>query len=339
MILMDLSVRSKAPVRISFAGGGTDVFPYSEEKGGCVISTSINKYSFTSLNINDSNSIKLGSNTHKDIILDLVEEVVLDGKFDLAKCVIAEMKPEKGMNLFFRNDVVPRSGLGSSAAAFVSLLGAFTKAYNKNWSKEEIAKMAFDFERNKLKINGGKQDQYASAIGGLNFIEFKENSVKVNPLNLTSGTMNELEKNIVLVFTQKRESQGNDILSDQINSVENKNKDVVSALDVAKQITINMKSALKNSDLEQFGRLLHEGWIEKKKYSKMVSNPFIDKLYEKAISVGAIGGKISGAGGGGHMIFYCYPDKEVKVQQKLESLGAKVIPFSFEFKGLQTWRV
>ncbi len=331
--------RSRAPVRISFAGGGTDVSPYPEEKGGCVLSATINKYSFTSLSLLDSRHIKMKSHGSRELILNSVEEAVLDGNFDLAKSVIMEMRPERGLELFFRNDVPPRSGLGSSAAGFVSLLGAFTSAFGKKVSKDEIAQMAFELERNRLHVKGGKQDQYASAFGGLNFIEFKGKKVKVNPLNASKATISELEKNLVLVFTQERSRHGTDIIADQTKSYVERDEGVSFALDSAKQIAIEMKGCLKKGDLEQFGELLARGWAEKKKYSPHISNPFIDRLYSGAISAGAIGGKITGAGGGGYMVFYCHADREIMVKEKLESLGAKAVPFSFDFSGLQTWEV
>ncbi|HLC79209.1 MAG TPA: GHMP kinase [archaeon] len=332
-------VRSRSPVRISFAGGGTDVSPYPEERGGCVLSATINQYSYTSLKAHGKNHIKLNSNESQGLILQSIEDIVLDGNFDLAKTVLLEMRPKSGMELFFRNDVPPRSGLGSSAAGFVSLLGAYAEAFGKKFSRHEIANLAFDLERNKLKVKGGKQDQFASAYGGVNFIEFKKGEVNVSPLNLSAPTLNELEKNMVLVFTSKRQNNGSDIISDQTKSYVGGEKGVSGALDAAKQITLEMKSALEKCDLEEFGGLLHKGWEEKKKYSQLISTPFIDKLYDAALVAGAIGGKITGAGGGGYMLFYCYPDKEIAVKEKLESLGARNVPFSLEFKGLETWRL
>lgn len=330
-------MRSRAPVRISFAGGGTDVSPYPEQKGGCVVSATINKYSFTSLRITDSKLIKLHSHDSQEIVLQSVEDAVLDGNFDLAKTVLREMKPQSGVELFFRNDVPPRSGLGSSAAGFVSLLGAYAKAFGHKFSKHKIAELAYELERNRLRVRGGKQDQFASAYGGVNFIEFKKGSVKVNPLKLPKGTLNELEKSMVLVFTAKRESHGTDIIADQTKSYVEGRGGVLAALDAAKQIALEMKSCLKKSDLEGFGKLLHRGWVEKKKYSPLISTPFIDTLYSEALAKGAIGGKITGAGGGGYMLFYCYPDKEIFVRDRLEELGATPVPFSLEFRGLETW--
>ena len=331
--------RSRAPVRLSFAGGGTDVSPYPEEREGCVVSTTINKYSYTSLKITQDSQIKMNSHDSEELILKSFEDCVINGHYDLAKSVLMELKPKEGIECFFRNDVVPRSGLGSSAAAFVSLIGVFNNAFDLGKSKHEIAELAFDLERNRLKVKGGKQDQFASVNGGFNFIEFKKDEVIVNPLNLSESTLTELEKNMVLIFTKPREIEGHDIIVDQIKSVESKDKSVLDAFDSAKQIALQMKSDLNSGDLEGFGQLLDKGWTEKKKYSKYISNPFIDKLYKKAIEKGAIGGKISGAGGGGHMVFYCYPDKEIQVKETLVSLGATIIPFSFESKGLQTWSV
>ncbi|MEM4270859.1 MAG: GHMP kinase [Candidatus Pacearchaeota archaeon] len=232
--------------------------------------------------------------------------MALDGNFDLAKSVIMEMNPKTGLELFFRNDILPRSGLGSSAAAFVSIISAFNVAFGKKLTKHEIAQLAYDIERNKLKIKGGKQDQFASAYGGLNFMKFKNNSVKVSKVNISKGTLLELEKCLLLVFIGKRKKDGHDIIADQTNSLVSGNKQVSNALDSTKQIAIEMYKSLKSGNIEEFGKLLNKAWIEKKKYSPYISNKYIDKIYSAAIDAGAIGGKITGAGGGGHMIFCCY---------------------------------
>ncbi|MDO8428990.1 MAG: GHMP kinase [Candidatus Diapherotrites archaeon] len=337
---MFFSVRSRAPVRISFAGGGTDVSPYPEEKGGCVLSSTIDKYSFTTLKWNKkSNVIRLDSTHSDEVFLESIERAVFDGKYDLAKAVLLEIKPTQGLELFFRNDVPPKSGLGSSAAGFVSLLGAFNIALKQKLSIHEIAEMAFKLEREYLKVKGGKQDQFASAYGGINFIEFKKNETKVYPLKLKKEAIFELEKNLVMVYAADRNNRGQDVLKDQIKSVQTHKKQVMTALDESKQLAVEMKKALQKQKLNEFGELLHAGWMAKKKYSKFISTPFIDKLYTKARQAGALGGKITGAGGGGHMIFYCKPDTEIKVRKQLELMGAIPVPFAFEFQGLQTWNI
>ncbi|MBU0635776.1 GHMP kinase [Candidatus Micrarchaeota archaeon] len=332
-------IRSRAPVRISFAGGGTDVPPYPQEHGGCVLSATINKYSFTSLKVTDSSIIKLGAANSKELLLKSVEDAVLDGHFDLAKSVLLEMKPEKGLELFFRNDVKPRSGLGSSGAGFVSLLGAYSQAFEQHFSRHEIANLALELERTRLNIKGGKQDQFASAYGGINFIEFNDETVFVRPMELTKNCKNELEKQLVLVYTRDRKNNGTDIIEDQTRGFMEKEKNVLQAFHSSKQIALKMRECLKKENLEEFGKLLHKGWIEKKKYSPLISDSFIDGLYETAQSAGAVGGKLTGAGGGGYMLFYCHPDREIKVREALEKKGAVWVPFSFEFEGLQTWEV
>ncbi|HIH09575.1 MAG TPA: GHMP kinase [Candidatus Diapherotrites archaeon] len=327
-------------MRISFAGGGTDVSPYPQERSGCVLSATISKYSFTSLKLLDSRMVKISSHgTQRAVVLSCVEEAVLDGEFDLAKTVLMEFSPQRGIDLFFRNDVPPRSGLGSSAAGFVSLIGAFDAAFGHRLTKHEIAELAFKIERERLKVRGGKQDQFASAYGGINFMEFNANGVEVKSLCIGRGTLNELEKNLVLVFTKEREKHGTDIIEDQTDSFRSGSSTVGGALDAAKQTAIEMKGCLLKGDLERFGQLLHKGWEEKKKYSTHITTPFIDGLYDAARKEGAIGGKITGAGGGGYMIFYCEPDREIAVRERLTQLGAIPVPFSFEFNGLESWKV
>ena len=289
------------------------------------------------MKITDDAAIRLASHDSKELILRSVQDAILDGNFDLAKSVLMEFRPQKGMDLFFRNDVKPRSGLGSSGAGFVSLLGAYTAAFGQHFSRHEIAELAIELERKRLGVKGGKQDQFASAYGGINFMEFSGETTHVRPLELSKSCRNELEKQLVLVYTRDRENNGSDIIVDQTKGYLDKKKDVLDAFHSAKEIAIEMRECLKKNNLERFGKLLHRGWLEKKKYSQLISNSFIDRLYENALKAGAIGGKLTGAGGGGYMLLYCYPDKEIRVREALEALGATHVPFSFDSLGLETW--
>ena len=325
-------------MRISFAGGGTDVSPYCDKYGGCALNATINKYAWATLELRKDKEVHIESHDFKQkLVFNNIKEIKYDGKLDLIKAVVKNMAHIKsGMNIFLRSDIPPRSGLGSSAAAFVAVIGVFNHLLNeKRLNNYEIAELAYDLERNELGNKGGKQDQYASVFGGINFIEFKGNDfVKVNPIKVSRDHILELEKNLVLVNIGEREKSG-DIILDQIRRF--KNKDMLSALKTTKRTAIKMKYALAQGDLNHFGEFLHLAWQEKKKFSKMISSSYIDKLYNLALKHGAIGGKITGAGGGGHMLFYCRPNHEQVVSQALKNAGAKVVDFTFDTDGLETW--
>lgn len=336
-----MEVRSKAPVRISFGGGGTDVSPYPEERGGCVVSTTINKFVWSTLTPRKDKEICIESYDYmRSLKFRSLDEVVYGDELDLIKAVIKKMNDtSQGVNIFARGDVPPKSGIGGSASAFVSIIGLFNHIRRKKMNSYEIAELAYHLEREELKNKGGRQDQYASVFGGLNFIEFRGgDDVRLIPLKISEDNYLELEKNLVLAYVSKRAESG-DIISEQIKSYSKKEKEIVGALDAVKEIALEMKDALMSGDLNYFGELLHRGWESKKKFNPMVTTSFIDDLYAFARKYGAVGGKITGAGGGGHMVFYCEPNKEQVVKEKLKAAGANVIDFSFDRNGLQTWKI
>jgi len=329
-------------VRVSFAGGGTDVSPYCEAYGGCVVNVTINKYAWGTLEMRKDSKIIIHSADFNQILkFSKVEDMSYDGKLDLIKSVIKHMNGEgRGIDIFLRSDIPPKTGLGSSATAFLAVIGLFNhlKA-DKKLTDYEMAELAFKLEREELENKGGRQDQYSSVFGGLNFIEFKgRDFVRVNPLKISPSSRLELEKNMVLAYVGKRDASG-DILSDQIGSVKVGKSDVVNALNESKELAVEVKQALIRGDLEDFGLLLDCAWKAKKRFSPLISNKRIDKIYYIAKKHGALGGKVSGAGGGGHMFFYCKPNTEHVVSEKLSAAGASIVPFSFDEKGLVTWEV
>jgi len=335
-----MDIRSRAPVRLSFAGGGTDVSPYCEEHGGCVVSATLSKYAWGSLSLRRDKSILLDDIRFGSLKLNSLRDIRYDGNLDLLKAVLNHFKPESGVGLFLRNDVQPRSGLGSSASAFLSIIGLFNHLKGEmKLTDYEIAELAYDLERNELGNRGGRQDQYASVFGGLNYIEFKgDDFVRVNPIRIKKDYILELEKNLILVYAMDRSVSG-DVIDDQTKSYVKNKRDVVEALHQSKALAMEVNYALRKGDFNRFGELLHEGWEAKKKFSPLISNSHIDRLYEIARKNGAMGGKITGAGGGGHMFFYCEPNKEDHVAQKLSEAGARVVNFSFDFEGLQSWEI
>jgi len=334
-------IRAKAPLRISFAGGGTDVPPFPEHEGGCVLNATINKYAYGTLRPRRDKKIQIKSlDFGVSIDYDMGKDLVYDGKLDLVKPVINKLANQQstGFDLFLHSDAPPGSGLGSSSTMMVCLVGLLKEFKNLPFTDYEIANLAFVIERKELGIAGGLQDQYAATFGGFNFIEFLRDRVIVNPLRISQDCINELEHNLLLCYTGKtRLSEG--IIEDQKRRYEQSDEEALQGLRKQKELAIEMKNALLQRRLNDLGDLLHCAWEFKKKMSPKISKPFIDEIYEEARKKGALGGKITGAGGGGYMLFYCLFDRKHKVSETLKRMGVHITDFAFEFHGLQTWRV
>ncbi len=340
-------IRSKAPLRISFSGGGTEVSPYKDEYGGVVLSATIEKYAYGSLRLRNDRNVTVKSLDY-DIVAkyNLDEEMNYDGELDLVKAVIKNKALnkgfERGLDFFIHSDAPPGSGLGSSSTMVVALIGLLKHLQRLPLTNYEMANLAYHIEREDLGIKGGMQDQYAAVFGGFNFIEFGRgpglSNVVVNPLRIDAEVINELEYRLLLCYTGRTRLSAN-IISTQVEAYTKKEADVLNAMDELKKITTEMKNALLQKRVDDFGLLLHEAWINKKKMAKQITNTTIDALYETARQHGALGGKILGAGGGGYLLLYCDFDKKHIVAEELEKLGGQVVEFTFDWHGLQTWEV
>lgn len=330
-------VRAKAPLRISFCGGGTDVAPYPQEKGGVVLSATIDKYAYASLRERDDDQLHIQS-----LDYDLVAKYSIngplpyDGELDLVKAVMRRCAPKTGLDLFIHSDAPPGSGLGSSSTMTVAMVGTIKNWQNEPLTDYEIAELTYQIERVDLAIAGGMQDQYAATFGGFNFIEFFGNAVVVNPLRINPSIINELEYNLLLCYTGKTRLSAN-IVANQTQSYIDRKPKVVAALDEMKSLTIELKNVLLRGRLTEFGKLLHEAWQSKKRLDTNITNSQIDELYEIARKNGAIGGKILGAGGGGYLLLYCPFEKKHLIAKSLEHAGGQVVKFSFDRMGLQIW--
>ncbi|MBN1260597.1 MAG: GHMP kinase [Anaerolineae bacterium] len=335
-------IRSRAPLRISFAGGGTDVEPYLSEQGGAVLSTTIDRYAYASLRLREDRQITITSLDY-DVIarFNVDDPLIYDGNLDLVKAVIRRLNGanrDQGMDVFLHSDAPPGSGLGSSSTVVVALIGLFKRWKHLPITDYELADLAYQIERQDLGIKGGKQDQYAATFGGFNFIEFSATTTIVNPLRVPRDTINELHHNLLLCFTGKTRLSAR-IIDTQVEGYVKRKEEVLEAMGNLKAIAMEMKNALLRGELNHLGALLHEAWMSKKKMAAQITDPRIDELYAAAREHGALGGKISGAGGGGYMFFYCPFDKKHQVAQALERLNAKPVDFSFDLRGLQTWEV
>jgi D-glycero-alpha-D-manno-heptose-7-phosphate kinase len=341
--------RSKAPLRISFAGGGTDVSPYADELGGLVLNATVDKYAYASLRVADERVITIKSLDYHTIAkFDLDQPPVYNGQLDLVKAAIHRLKvlsighiPEfgdnsQGFEIFLHTDAPPGSGLGSSSAIVVAIIGVFSQWLGLSLTNYEIASLAYQIERIDLGIKGGRQDQYAATFGGFNLMEFYGDRVMVNPLCISESVLNELHYGLMLFYTGGTRLSAHIIDNQTRGFVEGK-QEVVAAMENIKQLTIETKNALLEGRLEDFGAFLHESWLNKKKMASSISNLQIDEIYQEARRLGALGGKISGAGGGGYMFFYCPYETQAAIAESLEKLGALQVGFSFEMNGLQTW--
>lgn len=334
-------IRSKAPLRISFCGGGTDVSPYLEERGGVVLSATIDKYAYATLRRREDREITVRSLDY-DIVAKyhLDDDLHYNGELDLLKAVLRRINRDSrhGFDLFIHSDAPPGSGLGSSSTMVVALIGLMKQLKSLPLTSYEVAEMAYQIERHELDIRGGMQDQYAASFGGFNFMEFTSSAVIVNPLRISDDVLNELEYNLMLCYTGQTRLSAN-IISTQVAGYTEGKADVLRAMDELKEITVQMKNALLQGRLKQFGALLHDAWLNKKQLAAQITNPHIDELYEAARKHGVIGGKILGAGGGGYLLLFCEFDRKHIVAAELERLGGQLVEFTFEHRGLQTWEV
>jgi len=338
-------IRSRAPVRVSFGGGGTDLSPYCDLYGGVVLNGTITRYIYVTLIPNNSKKIKIISVDYKKTLkFSNLNEIKFNGDIDLIKAVVLRMKPGYGFDLILRSDIPPNTGLGSSGAVAVATIGAFNHIRSENkLNKYEIAEMAHKIETEDLSNVGGRQDQYASVFGGINYMEFfQKDFVRIIPLNVPKDHILELEKHLVLSFVLDRGPSGNvqEIMVDQmLNEIRNDNKNKVETLDQLKEYCNKMYESLSKGEFDTFGLLMHKSWATKRKLSSKISNKKIDIIYNDARNAGALGGKITGAGGGGCMIFFCESNQEHSVSSQLVKSGAEVINFSFDNTGLVTWEI
>ena len=335
--------RAKAPLRISFAGGGTDVSPYADERGGLVLNATVDKYAYATLRVTDDRLITIKSLDYHTIAkFDLDQPLLYDGQLDLVKAAIRRLngpainEARNGFELFLHTDAPPGSGLGSSSALVVAIIGVFNQWLHLPLTNYEIAFLAYQIERIDIGIKGGRQDQYAACFGGFNLMEFYGDRVIVNPLRIHVDILKVLHYSLMLFYTGGTRLSAH-IIDSQTEGFIHRKEDVVAAMDEVKRLATETKNALLQGRLEDFGDLLHQSWVSKKKMASSISTPQIDEMYQEARRLGALGGKISGAGGGGYMFLYCPFETQAMLTERLETLGALRVDFSFEQRGLQTW--
>ncbi len=332
-------IRAKAPLRISFAGGGTDLPHYYEQHGGAVLSSTINRYAFATLFARQDNEIGIRSlDLGRLVRYSRDQEPVYDGVLDLAKAAIQRIGINHGIDLDVRLDVPAGSGLGGSSALTAAVLGAVAAANGYPLSAYELAELNYLIERKDLQIAGGKQDQYATTFGGFNLIEFYLDHVLVTPLRIDRAVLNDLEAHLLLCYTGKvRPRLG--LIDQQVRFFQEGRRETLEGMRRLHEMAHEMTEALLTSQLRRFGEFLHEAYLNKKKMNPHVTEGTTsDQLYETALKHGAVGGKLCGAGGGGYLLLYCETSRQQEVIDALERLGGQFTNFSFEGMGLQVWR-
>ena len=333
-------IRSKAPFRVSFGGGGTDMAPYCTEYGGCVISTTIDRHVYITLKPrNDKKIVIFNINNNEKFEFNIGDNDYSTG-FELFKGIINILSVKDGFNIIIYSELPAGSGMGGSSTLSVALIGALNRYYMLGFSKHKIAQKAYEIERIELKQKGGYQDQFAAAYGGFNFIEFSK-TVSVTPIKTTEETLNELQFRLILCYVGGSHFSS-DIQDEVLKGYIFEKKSYMDAMQDLKIVALSMRSIIESNDLSRlinFGGLLHQGWLAKKSLSSKISNKNIENFYLTSRKSGVLGGKLLGAGGGGHLLLFSDPRKKYEIIKELENIGGKIINFHFNPKGFEVWEI
>lgn len=327
----------RSPVRISFGGGGTDLPAYYEQFGGSVLSVAINKYFYTVLTARSDGRIQVISSDLRVFQSwhDIATADLRGSSLEIPLAVLKEMNCDIAVDLFLASEIPPGTGLGSSASVCVNILKTLSTYLQQPISKYDLAERSFHIARHLLGKHVGKQDEYAAAFGGLNFISFhSDGSTLVEPVDVIPAVLAELQNNLMLFFTGSAHHSWS-ILKEQESSTRNQTGGAVDALHEVKALGLRMRSALQQGDIRELGILMHEGWQAKRRISTKISTPRIDELYTLAREAGALGGKITGAGGGGFLLLYCEPQLQPAVREAMRQQDIQEMTFGFDMQGAQ----
>lgn len=338
-------IRSKAPLRLGLAGGGSDVSPYSDIYGGLILNATINLYAYCTIEELSENVIDIRAyDAQYDASFQLSSRLEIDSKAILVKGVFNRVVKDFGsvpcgFRITTYNDAPAGSGLGTSSTMVVCILKAFVEWMNLPLGDYEIARLAYEIERKDLGLSGGKQDQYAAAFGGFNYMEFLKNDmVIVNPLKVKRWILDELEASMLLYFTGASRSSAA-IIDEQKKNTSQGNNNAIEAMHKIKQSAIDMKLAVLKGDVDGFADILWDAWENKKKMANNITNPMIQEAMDVAMASGAKAGKVSGAGGGGFIMFVVEPTRKKEVEMALKKLDGFVMPFQFTEGGAHGWKI
>lgn len=327
----------RSPVRISFGGGGTDLPAYYEQFGGAVLNVAINKYFYTILGKRTDGRIQIISSDLRvfENLQDLSAMQVRGSALEIPLAVLKESNFNLPVDLFLASEIPPGTGLGSSASVCVNLLKTFTTYLHQPLSKYDLAERAFFIARQVLGRNVGKQDEYAAAFGGLNYFTFSpDGDVGAEAIKIEPAILHELQSSLMLFFTGAAHNSWA-ILKEQEASTRHRSGATLDALHEVKALGAEMRDALLRENVVRLGELLHLGWMAKRRVSSRISDARIDALYELAREHGAVGGKITGAGGGGFLLLFCPPAQQPSVRDALQAQGIQEMRFGFDMQGAQ----
>lgn len=335
-------IRSKAPLRLGLAGGGTDVSPYCEQYGGVVLNVTIDMYAYCTIEPTDDGFVEFyAADRGERVRLPAVETLDIEGQLSLHRGAYNRVVRDfcSGNPLSFRmttySDAPAGSGLGSSSTMVVAILKGYMEWLNLPLGEYDIAALAYQIERKDLGLSGGKQDQYAATFGGLNYMEFfADNRVIVNPLRIKRWIKNELENSLVLYYTGTSRDSAK-IIEEQVRC--QKNEKSLEGMHELKAQAARMKECVLKGDFDGFAECLHRGWEAKKKTSAIISNPKIEEAYSFVMAHGGKAAKISGAGGGGFMMIICDPIRRYELVDELKKTDGRVMVTSFTELGTQAW--
>jgi D-glycero-alpha-D-manno-heptose-7-phosphate kinase len=333
-------IRSKAPFRVSFGGGGTDMAPYCTEHGGCVINTTIDRHVYITLTPRDDKNIRVYSiNFNKEIMFKFGDRDY-STNFELFKGIINVLEVKDGFDITVYSELPAGSGMGGSSTLSVALIGALNKYFRLGLTKHEIAQKAYDIERIELQQKGGYQDQFAAAYGGFNFIEFTE-KVNVLPIKSSEQIKNELQFRLILCYVGGSHFSS-DIQDEVLKGYKFEKKSYMEAMQDLKDVAHSMRNIIESNDLSklnEFGQLLHKGWLAKKSLSAKISNKNIENFYLTSRKFGVLGGKLLGAGGGGHLLLFSDFGRKFEIIKELEKIGGQIVNFHFNPMGLEVWEI
>jgi D-glycero-alpha-D-manno-heptose-7-phosphate kinase len=327
--------KAKAPMRIGFFGGGTDVSPYAEEHGGKVLNCTIDKYVRCMLKPNAEPGITIRSLDLEEVSRNVTGR--WEGRLSLPQAVLDAMPEAQGVQVTMFSDVPPGSGLGSSSALVVSMLKVITAANDITIDPHTLAELAYRIERVDLGIPGGRQDQYAAVFGGMCVYHFGGPQVIVEPALTDPSALLELESCLLLGYIGDRRLLTHHLVEDQVRRL--KEGDTLRYHDETKAFVGEAVRLLRGGKVAEFGRLLHDAWEVKKAFSPYIAPPVVEEIYATARRHGAWGGKITGAGGGGFMVFACPFDRRLELERVLAAAGVQMRPFSFTTQGVHAWSV
>jgi D-glycero-alpha-D-manno-heptose-7-phosphate kinase len=337
------SIRARAPLRLGLAGGGTDLSPYCDEHGGAILNATIARYAYAHLSFRDDHQLCFSAHdVNQEDIVPLAAELPLNAGLLLHRAVFNRITRDflrgriHALTISSAVDVPMGSGLGASSALVVALVEAFRAAFGLPLSPYDVARLAFEIERIDLALAGGRQDQYASAFGGVNFMEFLPGDrVIVNPLRIEPAYLCEFECSLVICFTGQ--SRASAIIQDQVAAVTQSDDGALQAMHQLKADAVQMKQALLQGNIQEVAVVLNRSWQAKRRTSALVSNSTVEQIFELGLKNGATAGKVSGAGGGGFLMFMIDPEQRYRLISALNETGVRAYPVQFTEGGAEAW--